>query len=182
MVEIVFEAHSTTLDNESRLASGWFDVGLSELGKRQAKELGERYKDEVFDAVFCSDLQRSYKTAETAFVDRDFKIVRDPRLRECNYGNLTRYPSEEVESVKTQHINKPFPGGESYNQVRERVGKFLVEVLMDYDDRKVMIIGHRATQYSLENIINSVSLCDAISKPFKWQPGWKYNLKDIQQP
>ena len=63
MVEIVFEAHSTTLDNESRLASGWFDVGLSELGKRQAKELGERYKDEVFDAVFCSDLQRSYKTA-----------------------------------------------------------------------------------------------------------------------
>ena len=67
MVSIIFEAHGTTTDNEAKLASGWFDVALSALGETQAKELSERYKIEDFAAVFCSDLQRSYKTAEIAF-------------------------------------------------------------------------------------------------------------------
>jgi len=61
MVTIIFEAHSTTFDNENHLSSGQMDVELSPLGIKQAKELGERYKDQEFDAIFCSDLQRSYK-------------------------------------------------------------------------------------------------------------------------
>jgi len=108
MVTIIFESHGTTLDNESDLSSGWFDVELSELGKRQARELGERYRDEVFDAIFCSDLQRSYNTADIAFGKRSFKIIRDARLRECNYGQLTRHPSQEVGSLKGRHITGPF--------------------------------------------------------------------------
>ena len=42
MVEIVFESHGTTTDNEMHMASGYFDVRLSELGVRQSKELGGR--------------------------------------------------------------------------------------------------------------------------------------------
>jgi phosphoserine phosphatase len=67
MITIIFEAHGTTFDNEAHLASGHNDVALSPLGENQARELGERYKDIHFDAIFCSDLQRSYKTAEIAF-------------------------------------------------------------------------------------------------------------------
>lgn len=61
MITIIFEAHSTSFDNENHLSSGQFDVALSPLGEKQAKELGERYENEHFDAIFCSDLQRSYK-------------------------------------------------------------------------------------------------------------------------
>lgn len=107
MVTIVFEAHSTSLDNEAHLASGHNDVALSPLGVGQAKELGERYKGEKFDAIFCSDLQRSYKTAELAFSDEQvpsfgsrFPITRDKRLRECDYGDLTQHPSSEVDPEK----------------------------------------------------------------------------------
>ena len=32
MVTIIFETHSTSLDNEKHLSSGWNDVELSELG------------------------------------------------------------------------------------------------------------------------------------------------------
>lgn len=56
MVTVIFESHSTTLDNQVHLSSGHFDVDLSELGVKQSKELGERYKNENFDAIFCSDL------------------------------------------------------------------------------------------------------------------------------
>ena len=86
MVTIIFEAHGTTFDNEKNLSSGHFDIELSPLGINQAKELGERYKNQNFDAIFCSDLQRSYKTAEIAF-GNEFPIVKDKRLRECDYGD-----------------------------------------------------------------------------------------------
>lgn len=67
MITIIFESHATTFDNEAHLSSGHNDVALSPLGIKQAKELGERYKNVHFDVIFCSDLQRSYKTAEIAF-------------------------------------------------------------------------------------------------------------------
>ena len=70
MVEIIFESHGTTFDNEDHLSSGFYDVELSSLGLKQSKELGERYKDKKLDMIFCSDLQRSHKTAQIAFGNR----------------------------------------------------------------------------------------------------------------
>jgi len=172
---IVFEAHSTTVDNENHVSSGHYDVELSELGLRQSKELGERYKNDSFDAVFCSDLQRSYKTAELAFGDR-FPIIKDSRLRECDYGDLTRQPSSVVDPAKAEHISESFPGGESYEQTAERMKRFLDDLKDKYDGKKVMIIGHRATQYGLERWIKNVPVAEAVTAPWKWQPGWTYEL------
>ena len=66
-LKITFVTHSTTLDNESKLASGWNDVKLSDLGKQQAMELGERQKNEHYDVIFTSDLSRAIDTATIAF-------------------------------------------------------------------------------------------------------------------
>lgn len=179
MVEIIFESHGTTLDNEADLASGQFDVELSELGKQQAKELGERYKDKNIATIFCSDLKRSYNTAEIAFAGQNIKIIKDKRLRECDYGDLTRHKGEEIGLVKSQYITKPFPRGESYEQTAERMKSFLSDLLKNHNGKKVMIIGHRATQYGLEHWIKSVSLEVAVTAPWKWQPGWIYKLENI---
>ncbi|MFZ2310855.1 MAG: histidine phosphatase family protein [Patescibacteria group bacterium] len=179
MVEIIFESHSTSLDNENHLSSGWNDIELSDLGNRQSVELGERYKNENFDAIFCSDLKRSYNTAEIAFANRDFKIIKDARLRECNYGDLTQHPSSEVDAEKPKRISEPFPNGESYEQAATRMGDFLKELLKDYDGKRVMIIGSRATQYGLEHWIKNVSVSDAVTASWKWQPGWSYVLDSI---
>src|SRR3989338_3363577 len=103
MMTIIFEAHSTTFDNEKHLSSGHNDVALSPLGEKQAKGLGERYQNEHFDAIFCSDLQRSYRTAEIAFNGK-FPIIKDARLRECDYGDLTGHPSDELDPAKVEHI------------------------------------------------------------------------------
>lgn len=175
MVNIIFEAHSTTLDNEAHLSSGQFDVALSLLGEKQAKELGQRYKDENFDAIFCSDLQRSYKTAEIAF-GKSFPIIKDKRLRECDYGDLTRHPSEEVEPQKVNHIREPFPNGESYEQTSQRMKEFLDELKKNYNGKRIMIIGHRATQYGLDHWINGIDLKTLVTTLLKWQPGWNYQL------
>src|SRR3989338_7252795 len=172
MVTIIFESHGTTVDNEKHLASGWADCPLSELGVQQSKEMGQRYANDYFDAIFCSDLQRSYKSAEIAFGNK-FPIIRDARLNECNYGDLTQHLSEEVDSEKPKRIKTPFPNGESYEQTTEKMRSFLEDLLKKYDGKRVMIIGHRATQYGLERWTRGVPLGVVAPYPWKWQTGWK---------
>ena len=178
MVTIIFEAHGTTFDNEKHLASGHNDVDLSPLGEQQSREMGERYKDDHFDAIFCSDLKRTVRSAELGFGDK-FPIIPDARLRECDYGDLTQHPSSEIDPEKPKRITVPFPNGESYEQTNVRMKSFLQDLLKKYDGKKVMIIGHRATQYGLESLILGKSLAEVIPVPWKWQPGWEYKLVSL---
>ena len=181
MLTIIFEAHGTTYDNEAHLSSGHNDVALSPLGIQQSREMGERYKDDHFDAIFCSDLQRAYKSAEIAFGDKPgyakCPIIQDARLRECDYGDLTQKPSELVDVEKPKRIDTPFPHGESYTQTTARMKSFLDEVKTKYAGKKIMIIGHRATQYGLDHLINGVPLEELVAAKFKWQPGWGYGVE-----
>jgi 2,3-bisphosphoglycerate-dependent phosphoglycerate mutase len=124
-VVFLFETHATSLDNETGLASGWFDAPLSAKGERQARALGERRREDDLAAVFCSDLTRAFRTAEIAFQDRPVSIVRDVRLRECHYGALTRRPAIEIDARRADHITTPFPDGESYDHVVHRVSAWL---------------------------------------------------------
>ncbi len=176
---IIFEAHGTTFDNEAHLSSGHNDVALSPLGEKQSKEMGERYKDDYFDTIFVSDLQRAIKSAEIGFGNK-WPIVQDKRLRECDYGDFTQHPSEEVDIQKPLRINEPFPNGESYTQTTVRMKSFLEDLIKNYDGKRVMIIGHRATQYGLDNLINGVPLETLISSHFKWQPGWEYKFDKLK--
>jgi broad specificity phosphatase PhoE len=179
VVTIIFEAHSTSVDNEKAVSSGHADPELSELGAKQSRELGERYASDHFDAIFCSDLQRSYKTAEIAFKDRGFPIIKDQRLRECDYGDLTQHPSKEVNAEKPKRITNPFSNGESYEQASVQMKSFLQDLHKNYEGKRVMIIGHRATQYGLEHWLKGVSLLEAVTAPWQWQPGWEYKLEKI---
>lgn len=175
MIKIIFEAHGTTFDNEAHVSSGHNDIELSPLGVQQSKEMGERYKGEHFDTIFCSDLQRAYKSAEIGFGDK-YPIIKDARLRECNYGDFTQNPSEVVDEQKLKRIHEPFPNGESYLETTARMKSFLEELLENYDGKKIMIIGHRATQYGLDNLIHGDSLDKLVSIKFKWLPGWEYEF------
>lgn len=175
MINIIFESHATTFDNETRTGSGWYDVELSPLGVEQAKQLGERYKKKHIDLVFCSDLQRSFKTAQIAF-GTEVPIKSDIRLRECNYGVMTRQPMSEIEKLKEYAILHPFPEGESYKIACDRIRSFLDDIRNQYDGKTIIIVGHRATQYGLDVYLRGLPLKEAILAPWKWQPGWNYKL------
>ena len=176
MTRVLFESHATSLDNEAGLASGHYDAALSPAGERQAKELGQRYHSADIRAVCCSDLQRSYRTAELAFEGRGLAMVQDPRLRECDYGELTRRPRREVLSNPLQRLDEPFPGGESYREAAGRVREFLREVAIRFDGEAILVIGHRATQFALEHWLNQRPLEDVLTDQWHWQPGWTYAL------
>lgn len=176
MITIVFESHATTLDNEKKIASGHYDVDLSPAGEQKAKDLGRRRTNEHFDAIFTSDLRRAYKTAKLAFGDK-FPIFKDARLREIDYGEFEHKPSSVIETERPARINRPFPGGESFEDTSARMKDFLQELLKKYDGKRVMVIGHRATQYGLDRYAAGKSIEEIVSAPWQWQPGWEYKLK-----
>jgi broad specificity phosphatase PhoE len=173
-ITLVYETHATSLDNETGLASGWYDVDLSPRGEQQARELGERRRKSVLAAVYCSDLLRARRTAELAFEGTAVPIVSDPRLRECDYGTLTRRPVGEIDRLREQSVSKPFPEGESYQDVTRRVDAWLREAERMHRGATLLVVGHRATFYALEHLLNGRPLTDVVASPWAWQPGWVY--------
>jgi broad specificity phosphatase PhoE len=174
-MQIVFETHSTSVDNEAGLASGHFDVDLSPRGEREAEALGIRRRSDGIEVVYASDLRRSWRTAAIALGATGITIAQDPRLRECDYGRLTRHPVEEIETLRGRAVLEPFPGGESYTQSTARVALWLDD-LQSQHLRRVLVIGHRATLYALEHLLFGVPLEKAVATPLHWQPGWEYEV------
>ena len=107
--------------------------------------------DEHFDVVFTSDTQRAYDTACLIFAGRPIPILRDARLRECDYGDFEGRPRVEMELARLSAICTPFPQGESYAQVAVRMRSFLEQLAAERDGQQVMLVGHAATLWMLEH-------------------------------
>jgi alpha-ribazole phosphatase/probable phosphoglycerate mutase len=175
-VEIVYETHSISVDNERGIATGWLPGELSERGRELARELGARRRDDGIAAVYCSDLRRAVETAEIAFAGSGIPIAHDPRLRECDYGELNGAPVSRIDAERARRIDVPFSGGESYRQVVARVGSFLDDVSKNHDGERVLLIGHAATRYALGHLLDGTPLEDLVDAPFDWRPGWTFVL------
>lgn len=181
-VHITYFVHGTTTDNEQGIATGWDPGELSELGKKQSIELKELIKDKKFDVVFCSDLKRAVDSAKLTFGD-SVKIIQDKRLREIDYGNLTRAESKMVESLTLEHINESFPNGESYKDVEKRIKSFLDDLLKNHSGKNIAIVAHKAPQLALDALLKGKTWEQAVKEdwrlkqPKEWKPGWEYILK-----
>jgi len=174
--EVVYETHSTSVDNERGIATGWLDGELSARGREQALELGRRRRHDGISAVYVSDLGRAVETAEIAFGGTDFPVRYDPRLRECDYGDLNGAPVDEVATVRRRHVDEPFPRGESYREVVERMRAFLDDVAVRHDGERVVVIAHSANRWALDHLVHGTPLEELVDAPFQWQEGWLYVL------
>ncbi|WBB59661.1 histidine phosphatase family protein [Streptomyces sp. WMMC500] len=175
-VEIVYETHATTTDNEAGIATGRLPGRLSARGRREARELGERRRGQDIAAVFTSDLHRAVETARLAFPDGRPPIHRDRRLRECDYGDLNGHPARLLAAWRTRHIDTPFPGGQSYRQVLAATDALLRDLARQWNGTRILLIAHTANRWALDCLLTGASLHDLLGEPFAWQAGWYYTL------
>jgi broad specificity phosphatase PhoE len=176
-IELVYETHSTTIDNETGIATGWLEGRLSDRGRVQAAELGERRRDDDLAAAFTSDLGRAIETAQIAFAGSELPVHHDWRLRECNYGELNGTPADDLDrEERLRRIDVPFPGGESYRQVVERTRSFLNDLFPERDGSRVLLIAHSANRWALQHLLLGAPLEEVVGAPFDWQEGWEYAL------
>jgi 2,3-bisphosphoglycerate-dependent phosphoglycerate mutase len=175
-IQIVFETHSVSEDNELGVATGWHHGRLSDKGRLLAEELGQRRRHDGIQAVFTSDLRRAVETAEIAFENASMPILHDWRLRECDYGKQNGMPRAELERTRRAHLDHPYPAGESWRQATQRVKRFLDDLPLRWEGARVLVIGHVATRWAFEHYLNGIPLEDLIEAEFNWRRGWEYFL------
>lgn len=159
------------------MASGWAHSRLSALGCEEARALGARRLNDGIETVFSSDLRRAVETAEIAFTGSDVPLLLDWRLRECDYGLETQAPVARHHAERSQHVEVPYPRGESWTEAVHRVGRFLGDLSLRWSGCRVLLIGHVATRWGLDHLINDVPLSDLCASDFAWQEGWEYTLQ-----
>ena len=177
-VKIIYFVHGTTTDNEMHIATGQNPGVLSELGIQRCKELRNKIDLDEIDLVISSDLQRAIDSAEITF-GNEKEILHDSRIRECDYGDLNGKDSSLV--VYEEHIDVPFPNGESLKDVENRLRDFCKYLLDNFAGKTVALVAHRAPQLALDVILKNMTWEEAIEndwrKTKKWQAGWRYEVR-----
>ncbi|MFC4456437.1 histidine phosphatase family protein [Deinococcus sonorensis] len=180
-ISLVFKTHSWSEENDRGVASGWHHSRLSARGRTLAHELGERRRHDDLAVVFVSDLRRAVETADIAMSGSGLTVVHDWRLRECNYGELNGQPAQTVLQNRRRYQDVPYPNGESWRQAVNRVGRFLKDLRVGWSDQRVLVIGHVATRWAFDHLIDGVPLEDLIAQDFRWREGWVYHLSGGEQ-
>lgn len=175
--KVIYFVHGTTNDNINGKCSGWKQAELSDLGKERAIKLGQIKKNTHLDIIFTSDLVRAIDSANLAFPS--VKHIQDIRLRECNYGDLDGKDKSLV--IYEEHIDKPFPNGESLKDVEKRVKDFIQFLKKNYQGKTIGIVAHRAPQLAFEVLTKNISWEEANKTDWRktkaWQPGWEYIIE-----
>ena len=168
-IQLVFETHSTSVDNERGIATGWLEGELSAAGREQALQLGERRRNDGIELVVSSDLRRAVETAEIAFAGSPIPVRHDRRLRECNYGDWNGMPRARLEAERAEADRRAVPGRRELARGRRSVTSASSTSSPRDGAATRALIGHVATRWALDHLLNGVPLERLAAEPFAWR-------------
>ncbi|HXG58538.1 MAG TPA: histidine phosphatase family protein [Thermoanaerobaculia bacterium] len=143
---------ATQLSAEDRFA-GSTDVLLSDLGREQARLLGERLAAETLCAVYASPMRRTIETAEFVAGPQSVEVLTVEAFREIAHGRWEGMTRAEVERqypdeyARWEHDPFSFApaGGETGLQVTARALPALLELVERHEGKRFLVVSHKAT-------------------------------------
>lgn len=149
---LYFTRHGQTVWNVENKICGATDIELTELGHKQAMELGQIIKSEGIhiDEIICSPLVRASETARHISEETGVPMRSEERLREQNYGKYESTPrnGEEFRIAKQNFIYN-FDGGESMLEMAQRIYNLLDEIRKE--DKVYLLVAHNG----ISRVVNS---------------------------
>jgi 2,3-bisphosphoglycerate-dependent phosphoglycerate mutase len=166
---LVLVRHGESLWNAKGLWTGWTDIGLSDLGKKEAQMAAKELAKYNFDIAFTSDLSRAYETLNIIKKElklKSLKTVESPALKERNYGVYTGKNKWDMQKILgVERFNKvrrgwdvPIPEGETLKVVYDRVVSYFIKnIKPELDNGKnVLIVAHGNTNRALMKYLEEV--------------------------
>ena len=143
---------ATQLTAENRF-SGSVGVDLSDEGRWQAAQLGERLRNERISAIYCSPLSRTMETASIIGTALGLTPSSRDELREISHGRWEGLTRAEVETQFGDEYasweEDPFTfapeGGESGVAVLARSLPVVREIVTQHHGDRVLVVSHKAT-------------------------------------
>jgi broad specificity phosphatase PhoE len=136
------------------------DAPLDEKGLEQAHEVIPKLPKE-FDLIYSSPLKRAAQTARIIadYFDKNVEIRQE--LKERDFGSLSGKTWAEVDketgkplSERDKDVSYDYTqfGGESSQQVKARVMRFLHHATQNHQDGAIIVVTH----FGIINIMNSL--------------------------
>jgi len=152
---IYLTRHGETIWNRLGKTQGIQDISLTDVGRIQAKRLGEQLKkNNNIKAIYCSDLLRARETAEIIGKEISLKPISSPLLREVSFGSWEGLSLQEIEEQYPgqlarwrNEITFAPEGGESLTAVRDRIVSFInmIKEKHQKNSDNILIVSHAAT-------------------------------------
>ncbi len=150
MSRLLLVRHGNTELNSAQIFVGHTDVELSATGYSQVEKLRDRLSAEKIDVIYSSDLRRALVTAETIASRHQLAVIACPELREINYGSLDGLTFEEIKRLYPEvaelcadwSLQLKFPDGESVDELKQRVSRFLDRLKQHAPQQTVLIVAH----------------------------------------
>lgn len=150
-MKIFIARHGETDWNiEPARCQGWSDVPLNDCGVVQARELANNAKSKNIDLIVCSHLSRARQTASIIAKILNVEFIIDEGLAEAKKG---LWEETTFESIAEQYpeiwdhwqnspATAPIPGGETINEVFERVTGSICRLVQNENEKNLLLISH----------------------------------------
>jgi probable phosphoglycerate mutase len=148
MTTILLARHGETDWNNERRWQGHADRPLNDAGRAQARELAESLADGGIEVIYSSDLLRAHETALIVGGRLGLPVNVDPGLREVDVGDWSGRVHSEIEGADPEGFRrwnaggKGWNGGESYEQMGERVVATVLEIAGRHPRQNVLVVTH----------------------------------------
>ena len=150
-----FLRHGETDWNKEHRLQGSIDIPLNENGREQARLAIPILQKYPIDRIISSPLSRAFETAQIINEVLQKPLSTDVRLREKSFGEFEGRTAEELELWRKENpqpdadmfLSSP-PGGETPQQVQDRIISFKTEILNLYPDN-ILFVAHGGIYRSL---------------------------------
>lgn len=160
--------HGESEGNAKKILLGHTDLGLTELGLKQARITAQALAEVRFDAIYSSDLKRAMQTAapHAEIRGNEIEIVPDKGLRELYCGDWEGLTVEELllnhREQFEDHWHAAFgtfrmPGGESVPELAERINDTLLRIARAHVGQTVLCTTHAAAIRSFWGLISGIA-------------------------
>ena len=172
MTSIYLVRHAEAEGNLFRRAQGQFDGMITSLGHRQVECLRQRFLSVPIDAVYASDLRRTRITSAAIWQPKGLMPSFTPELREYSLGcwentPWTEWAAQDSESLRRFNQLDGFAplGGETPDQVRDRMVSAFWRIVKENEGKTVAIVSHGMALRILMGALEGLSFEEMRSAP-----------------
>jgi broad specificity phosphatase PhoE len=142
--------HAQSEGNRGEYEGPERDPPLSEVGREQARRLGQRFARQKVDAVYSSHLRRALETAQAIAETASLTVRAVEDLREVELGeaqhDFDAYSEDEALALRDRVVQRPtwdsFPGSEGSAAARSRIVAAMDRIIEECGDKRVAVVAH----------------------------------------
>lgn len=188
MKKLVLIRHGQSTYNLENRFTGWEDVGLTDKGKREAKEAASLLKGYHFSLAYTSELKRAQNTLKIILDEmnhQEIETVKDRALNERDYGDLVgqnkaeaaeKFGPEQVQIWRRSYDTPP-PGGESLKMTADRTIPFFnatIRKQLKEHDGDIIVSAHGNSIRSIVMNLLQLSPSEVLETEIGWCEPWVF--------